>query len=710
MELEYSIKNFRVFDKEGTSFTLKPVTLLTGANCAGKSTLVKSIKLLKGYFDKCSRYKFDAPGAVDISFEEDNININGIDSVINNKSGDYKDVVFTLTKPSITKNVKYSIEYTFASREGDYFNNGCLKRLRFSCVIEDKSDVFLDVAYENDDEIFQTFNLRGNLLQSFLREMDLQQYLMFKDTDTSSAPHADVWQTLLYALAERVKKNPLNSHLPLCAETRVGAKDNMDDEGALLHGLSVSNNFKCLWAELELVHQSKVLLYFPILERIGKMSYQEVTAFLLDNKRIEQINSLFPKKQRASLNGWTIDNTIQDVKKTVEKSRTFPDIYLKSVKSIINDFKNSPYSYFVDYYRAKEREFLENMIINDNYRFSSSSEFKSLLWRFITKPYDYDNLSAITGTERYSFALLYNIIVLHQKIDEEKDSLLLNAYKDAPLYFESPDNNHTIMLPPIYDYYRHFIIHIVQSLMRIEDFKYVSINNSFICPVQRSYSIYDKTNSLSRLLVSYIAARERYMHDNSGKAFTFIDKWVKELGIGKSVVYELNKEKTDIKVMVKNNRDEFVSTADLGHGVTQLLSILINIEWQIYEKWFTDIRTITLEEPEISLHPSWQSALGRIFYDAAVNYGIHFIVETHSEYLIRATQAIVANTVETKEELKNIPFVVYYIENGGKAYDMEYQVSGRFNKPFGTGFFDEAGKSSLEIIRKERRMANGKDA
>ena len=40
----------------------------------------------------------------------------------------------------------------------------------------------------------------------------------------------------------------------------------------------------------------------------------------------------------------------------------------------------------------------------------------------------------------------------------------------------------------------------------------------------------------------------------------------------------------------------------------------------------------------------------------------------------------------------------------GKAYDMEYQLSGRFKNPFGTGFFDEAGKSSIEILRKERRM------
>ena len=115
-------------------------------------------------------------------------------------------------------------------------------------------------------------------------------------------------------------------------------------------------------------------------------------------------------------------------------------------------------------------------------------------------------------------------------------------------------------------------------------------------------------------------------------------------------------------------------------------------------------RTICIVEPEIGLHPSWQSTLARIVEEAQRKHHVHFIIETHSEYLIRATQAIVAKTVKNEEELKDIPFVVYYMEKGGKAYDMEYQVSGRFKKPFGTGFFDEAGKSAIEILRKERRM------
>ena len=112
--------------------------------------------------------------------------------------------------------------------------------------------------------------------------------------------------------------------------------------------------------------------------------------------------------------------------------------------------------------------------------------------------------------------------------------------------------------------------------------------------------------------------------------------------------------------------------------------------------------TLAIEEPEVSLHPCWQSMLADILVDANKS-GIHFIVETHSEYLIRRTQAMVAN-FKTRKEYQEKPFVVYYIERNGEAYDLDYTISGRFAKSFGPGFFDEASRSSVEILKRERRM------
>ena len=62
--------------------------------------------------------------------------------------------------------------------------------------------------------------------------------------------------------------------------------------------------------------------------------------------------------------------------------------------------------------------------------------------------------------------------------------------------------------------------------------------------------------------------------------------------------------------------------------------------------------------------------------------------------------------MSTKEEFENRPFAVYYIDRGGHSYELVYQESGRFENSFGPGFFDEASRSSLEILKREKRMSN----
>ena len=46
MNTKYTIKNFRVFDEKGATVDIKPITILTGCNNSGKSSIVKSMVLL----------------------------------------------------------------------------------------------------------------------------------------------------------------------------------------------------------------------------------------------------------------------------------------------------------------------------------------------------------------------------------------------------------------------------------------------------------------------------------------------------------------------------------------------------------------------------------------------------------------------------------------------------------------------------------------
>ena len=195
---------------------------------------------------------------------------------------------------------------------------------------------------------------------------------------------------------------------------------------------------------------------------------------------------------------------------------------------------------------------------------------------------------------------------------------------------------------------------------------------------------------------------------------TFLRKWMAEFGIGKNYIIEsFGGEGYTIKIDTENG---WVNLADLGMGSNQLMVLLFSLATIMYEHGHhgTDggksyiSKFIIIEEPEQNLHPRLQSKLADLFAAVAEDESYNFLVETHSEYLIRRTQVLVAEMNLSEEELeKQNPFKVYYFPAEDLPYDMKYTTSGRFDNSFGEGFFDEASSSALTISRIERRRKNG---
>ena len=71
MITKYTIKNFRVFDENGVSFDLKPLTILTGCNSSGKSSIVKSLLLLCDYLSSLKEDKKNGKKPILTSHELD---------------------------------------------------------------------------------------------------------------------------------------------------------------------------------------------------------------------------------------------------------------------------------------------------------------------------------------------------------------------------------------------------------------------------------------------------------------------------------------------------------------------------------------------------------------------------------------------------------------------------------------------------------------
>ena len=175
-----------------------------------------------------------------------------------------------------------------------------------------------------------------------------------------------------------------------------------------------------------------------------------------------------------------------------------------------------------------------------------------------------------------------------------------------------------------------------------------------------------------------------YFNEDS-KEKEFINKWFAEFGLAERMEFIWFEElqKTQIKV---HKDGKILDLTDLGFGVTQLLPILIHI---------TICKTdyLILEELESNLHPAIQSKLADMLIDAHKKFHINFIIETHSEYFIRKLQYLTA-----KKEITPESIIIYYFYDTSGVEKIHITQNGTLDKDFGTGFFDEAINSSIDLF------------
>ncbi|HEX5154203.1 MAG TPA: DUF3696 domain-containing protein [Parafilimonas sp.] len=142
---------------------------------------------------------------------------------------------------------------------------------------------------------------------------------------------------------------------------------------------------------------------------------------------------------------------------------------------------------------------------------------------------------------------------------------------------------------------------------------------------------------------------------------------------------------------------------EMGYGFTQLIPIIIMI--------FTSKKNLfVIEEPESNLHPALQSLLADFFYEAVKYSDNQFIIETHSEYLIRKLQYL---TIDTKSELNSDDSIIYYFSNPleiskgqSQITKIKIQPDGTLSNEFGKGFFDEADNIALDIFLLKNSQKN----
>lgn len=182
---------------------------------------------------------------------------------------------------------------------------------------------------------------------------------------------------------------------------------------------------------------------------------------------------------------------------------------------------------------------------------------------------------------------------------------------------------------------------------------------------------------------------------------SFIQEWMGNFGIGMD--YDISSIGGEAySIQIKNINGNMVHLADMGMGANQVLILIFRLAIIIHRQRMRGNvpykPTVIVEEPEQNMHPAFQSKLATLFYEMHKTYGINFIVETHSEYLVRHAQVITARLFKSGDDVS--PFKVYYFtgDSNNPCYDMGFQKNGKFERQFGLGFFNVADDEAMELF------------
>ncbi|MBN2589771.1 MAG: DUF3696 domain-containing protein [Sedimentisphaerales bacterium] len=211
--------------------------------------------------------------------------------------------------------------------------------------------------------------------------------------------------------------------------------------------------------------------------------------------------------------------------------------------------------------------------------------------------------------------------------------------------------------------------------------------SSFRLRPERTYYQKTKSDKVDAYGENYIDQIIEWENSNS-KKFHELNSILRDLALLRSIkTKKLQGGRFELRAEV-NSQGVSASLTDVGFGISQFLPIIV-ADLQLSRN-----STLLLAQPEIHLHPSVQALLGNYFIKQTKEYDKHYIIETHSEYLLNRIRLAIV-----KGEIESFDVSVYYFENtidGTKTYEIEFTENGEIkNAP--QGFFDTYMMDVMDI-------------
>jgi predicted ATPase len=116
---------------------------------------------------------------------------------------------------------------------------------------------------------------------------------------------------------------------------------------------------------------------------------------------------------------------------------------------------------------------------------------------------------------------------------------------------------------------------------------------------------------------------------------------------------------------------EPINVVNIGYGVSQVLPVLFTV-------FHKNSSMITVQQPEVHLHPKAQAAIGNVFFTLSTGKRKkRFIIETHSDYIIdRFRQQ------QRKSQEKSNAHILFFLRKDGinRAISINIDDHGNYSK------------------------------
>ncbi|BCV37520.1 hypothetical protein TUM17377_28480 [Shewanella chilikensis] len=177
---------------------------------------------------------------------------------------------------------------------------------------------------------------------------------------------------------------------------------------------------------------------------------------------------------------------------------------------------------------------------------------------------------------------------------------------------------------------------------------------------------------------------------NDSKMLKAINEFGKSSGLFDAVrVKRFGKEASSpFQVNVDLGGSELL-VSNVGYGVSQVLPIVLESRRRSGASY------ISIQQPEVHLHPKAQASLGDFIYDSKKLTGNNFVIETHSDYLIDRFR------LRTNKEDCLDAQVLFFSrgESGNKVYSIKINPDGSYPENQPSQFREFFLNEELELMR-----------